>query len=139
MSWYVYGLLASLFLGIYNFLYGLLDKKLQISTILIGIGTGIILTGIIYAVIVRKNIFEFNANWWLPSVIGLTIGIAIIFVIKSFSDPKVKVSQLVPLINTNTLFSVTLGLIIFKEYQSVSLIKVLLGTLLILLGAIVIK
>ena len=116
-----------------------LDKKLQISTILIGIGTGIILTGIIYAVIVRKNIFEFNANWWLPSVIGLTIGIAIIFVIKSFSDPKVKVSQLVPLINTNTLFSVTLGLIIFKEYQSVSLIKVLLGTLLILLGAIVIK
>lgn len=58
---------------------------------------------------------------------------------KAFADPQAKVSQLTPLLNTNTLVSVLLGLILLKEYQSVPLIKVALGTLLILLGGSIIR
>ena len=61
------------------------------------------------------------------------------FLTKAFADPNARVSQLIPLINANTLVSVILGLVILREYQSVSIIKVLIGTILIVLGAVVIK
>jgi len=37
MSWYVYGLIASVLLGLCNFLYGLFNKNLHVSSILVGI------------------------------------------------------------------------------------------------------
>lgn len=138
MNWYIYGLIASFFLGIYNFLYGLLNKNLGLSTVLIGIGTGVIFTGLVLNLGSKKHSFILS-NFLFPVLIGVFLGLAIIFVVKSFSDPKANVAKLIPLINTNTLFSVLLGLIILKEYRTVSLIKVLVGTLLILMGAIIIR
>lgn len=139
MSWYLYGLLAALFLGIYNFLYGFLNKNLGVSSILIGIGIGIVLFGFSIGIFTKGYSLIFSKYWLFSIFIGIILSLGIFFVVKSFSDPRVKISLLVPLINTNTLVSVLLGLIVLREYQSVSLVKVVIGTALILLGAIVIK
>ena len=40
MSWYVYGVMVAVILGTYNFLYGLLLRNMQPSTVLIGLGLG---------------------------------------------------------------------------------------------------
>ena len=47
-----------------------------------------------------------------------------------------QIAQLVPLYNMNTLVAVILALIVFSEWQELQLVKLLLGTVLIVAGAI---
>ena len=138
MSWYVYGILAAVALGTYNFLYALIPKGISSSTILMGVGMGLAVMGILIKLLSRDATFVPSQLKW-PILIGLVLGIGIFMVTKAFLDPNIRVSQLVPLININALVCVFLGLVILKEYQTAPLLKVIIGTILILLGAVVIK
>lgn len=138
MTWYVYGILVALVLGIYNFLYGLLARNINSSTVLVGLGIGIIAVGLIVKLLTSETAIEVN-KLKFPVLIGLVLGLGVFLVTKAFADPNAKVSQLIPLINANTLVSVVLGLTLLKEYQTAPLLKVILGTLLILFGSIVIR
>jgi len=138
MSWYVYGVLVAVVLGTYNFLYGLLLRNVGSSTVLVGLGLGILVVGLGVKALAHESMAGFIQLGW-PILVGLFLGLGMFLLTKAFADPNAKVSQLIPLINSNTLISVILGLVILKEYQSVSVLKVLIGTVLILLGAIVIK
>lgn len=51
---------------------------------------------------------------------------------------NVPISQLVPLYNMNTLVAVVLALIIFAEWRDLHAIKLLSGSALIVLGAILV-
>lgn len=138
MSWYVYGVLAAIALGTYNFLYTMIPKGINSSTILMGVGIGLIVFGFALRLFSQNEAFTISQLKWLV-LIGLVLGIGIFMVTKAFLDPNMRLSQLVPLINVNTLVSVILGLIILKEYQTVPVLKVVIGTILIILGAVVIK
>lgn len=138
MSWYVYGILAAIALGTYNFLYALIPKGVSSSTIITGVGMGLVLFGLSLRLFTQNEAFSlFQLKW--PVLVGLVLGIGIFMVTRAFLDPNMRISQLVPLININTLVSVFLGLIILKEYQTAPLLKVIVGTLLIIFGAVVIK
>ena len=138
MTWYVYGIMVAVILGTYNFLYGLLLRNMQPSTVLMGLGLGILVVGLSVKNIAHES-FANLTQLGIPILVGLFLGLGMFFLTKAFADPNARVSQLIPLVNANTLISVVLGLVILKEYQSVSLIKVIIGTILIMLGAVVIK
>ena len=63
MSWYVYGLIASVLLGLCNFLYGLFNKNLHVSSILVGISIGLILVGLFIEALAKKNPFALTQGW----------------------------------------------------------------------------
>ena len=138
MSWYVYGVMVAVILGTYNFLYGLLLRNLGSSTVLIGLGLGVVVVGLAVKALAHEGVSNLSQFGW-PILVGLFLGLGMFFLTKAFADPNARVSQLIPLINANTLVSVILGLIILREYQSVSMVKVIIGTILIVLGAVVIK
>lgn len=138
MTWYVYGVLAAIALGTYNFLYALIPKGIGSSTILIGVGIGLTMLGLLLRLLTQNETFAFSQLKW-PMLVGLVLGIGIFMVTRAFLDPNMRLSQLIPLININTLVSVFLGLVILKEYQTAPLLKVIVGTILIVLGAVVIK
>jgi len=138
MSWYVYGIMVAVILGTYNFLYGLLLRNMQPSTALIGLGLGILVVGLSVKALAHESITSIT-QLGIPILVGLFLGLGMFLLTKAFADPNARVSQLIPLVNGNTLISVILGLVILKEYQSVSLVKVIIGTILIMLGAVVIK
>lgn len=138
MSWYVYGIMVAVILGTYNFLYGLLLRNMQPSTALIGLGLGILVVGLSVKALAHESITSIT-QLGIPILVGLFLGLGMFLLTKAFADPNARVSQLIPLVNANTLISVILGLVILKEYQSVSLVKVIIGTILIMLGAVVIK
>ena len=138
MSWYVYGVLVAVVLGTYNFLYGLLLRNMGSSTVLIGLGLGILVVGLGVKALAHERIAGFAQLGW-PILLGLFLGLGMFLLTKAFADPNAKVSQLIPLINSNTLISVILGLVILKEYQTAPLLKVIVGTILIVLGAVIIK
>ena len=45
-------------------------------------------------------------------------------------------SQLVPIYNINTLFAVLLALVVFSEWQNVNVSTLMIGTLMVTIGAI---
>ncbi|MCB0320653.1 MAG: hypothetical protein KDD60_06970 [Bdellovibrionales bacterium] len=52
---------------------------------------------------------------------------------------RAPVSILVPLYNMNTVIAVVFGLWVFSEWQSINLIRLVLGTLLIILGGVLVS
>lgn len=138
MSWYVYGVMVAVIIGTYNFLYGLLLRNIGPSTVLMGLGLGIMIVGLTVKATTHESFVGLN-QLAIPMLVGLFLGLGMFLLTKAFADPNARVSQLIPLINANTLVSVILGLVILREYQSVSMVKVIIGTILIVLGAVVIK
>jgi uncharacterized membrane protein len=67
---------------------------------------------------------------------GLTWGIASGLVAYSLLNFSVPISQLVPLYNMNTLVAVLLALLIFSEWRDLNTIKLISGSVLIVIGAI---
>jgi len=138
MNWFAYTLLAAVLLGIYNFLQRFIDKSL-LASVLIGIGAGLAVTGLVIGLLGKKAWSVISSQTGLAVIIGLILGIAIFLINKAFADPKGTVAKIVPLMNTNTLVAVFLGLIILKEYQTVSIVRVLVGALLIVAGGVVLR
>lgn len=138
MTWYVYGLATAVVFGVYNFLYGTVLRNVHPTIVLFGLGIGMMIVGLVVKFWGKDAGFDLSTIKW-PIVVGLLVGSGMFFATRAFADPNAKVSQLIPLINSNTLITVILGLVILKEYQTAPLLKVIIGTILIVLGAVIIK
>ena len=108
---------------------------ISISAYLVAVGAGVMVAGLGFSFAGNAVPFSIKASMY-AGLFGLTWGIAsgmVAYALLHFAAP---ISQLVPLYNMNTLIAVLLALVIFSEWKDLHTIKLLAGSVLIVLGAI---
>jgi uncharacterized membrane protein len=114
-----------------------INSGISLSAYLVATGVGIIIVGAGYYFF--DGSFTYNAKSGIYAIIfGLAWGVASGLVAYTLLHFDVALSQLVPLYNMNTLVAVLLALIIFSEWRDLHTIKLIAGTLLISVGAILV-
>ncbi len=108
---------------------------ISISTYLIAVGIGVATAGIGFYFFDNSTAFSMKASFY-AGMFGLTWGIASGLVAYSLLTFNVPISQLVPLYNMNTLVAVLLALFIFSEWKDLNTVKLILGSVLIVVGSI---
>ena len=108
---------------------------ISISMYLIAAGIGVVVAGIGFYLFDNTTVFSIKASSY-AGMFGLTWGIASGLVAYTLLNFSVPISQLVPLYNMNTLVAVLLALLIFSEWKDLNTIKLLSGSVLIVIGAI---
>lgn len=106
-----------------------------ISVYLIAVGVGVAVAGLGFYFFDNTISYSFKAGAY-AGLFGLTWGVASGLVAYSLLHLNAPISQLVPLYNMNTLVAVLLALIIFSEWQELQVVKLLIGSVLIVAGAI---
>ncbi len=110
---------------------------ISLSAYLVATGLGIVMVGAIFYIF--EGSFSFSPrSAFYAGVFGLTWGTATGLVAYTLLNFSVPISQLVPLYNMNTLVAVILALIIFAEWRDLHAIKLLCGSALIVVGAILV-
>ena len=108
---------------------------ISISAYLIAVGIGVATAGIGFYFFDNPTAFSMKASFY-AAMFGLTWGIASGLVAYSLLTFNVPISQLVPLYNMNTLVAVLLALFIFSEWKDLNTAKLILGSVLIVVGSI---
>lgn len=108
---------------------------INISTYLVAVGIGVAVAGLGFYFFDNTVSFSIKASAY-ASLFGLTWGLASGLVAYSLLHFNIPISQLVPLYNMNTLVAVLLALIIFSEWKDLHTVKLLAGSVLIVIGAI---
>ena len=108
---------------------------ISISIYLIAVGIGVAMTGLVFYFFENTSGFSLKASTY-AGIFGLTWGIASGLVAYTLLNFNVPISQLVPLYNMNTLVAVLLALLIFGEWKDLQVIKLVAGSVLIVIGAI---
>ena len=108
---------------------------ISISTYLIAVGVGVVVAGLGFYFFGDTAPFSIKASSF-AGLFGLTWGIASGLVAYSLLHFKIPISQLVPLYNMNTLIAVLLALVIFSEWRDLHTVKLIAGSVLIVIGAI---
>ena len=108
---------------------------ISISMYLIAVGIGVMVAGLGFYLFDNSTVLSLKASSY-AGMFGLTWGIASGLVAYSLLNFSVPISQLVPLYNMNTLVAVLLALLIFSEWKDLNTIKLLFGSVLIVIGAI---
>lgn len=108
---------------------------ISISIYLIAVGAGVIAAGVGFYLFDHTAVFSLKASVY-AGMFGLSWGVASGLVAYSLLNFSVPISQLVPLYNMNTLVAVLLALLIFSEWKDLNTIKLLIGSVLIVMGAI---
>ncbi|MFK7814996.1 MAG: hypothetical protein AB8B92_01550 [Gammaproteobacteria bacterium] len=108
---------------------------ISISMYLIAAGIGVMIAGVVFYFFDNSSAFSFKASAY-AGIFGLTWGIASGLVAYSLLNFNVPISQLVPLYNMNTLVAVVLALLIFSEWKDLHTVKLISGSILIVVGAI---
>ena len=111
------------------------DIGISISMYLIAAGFGMVMAGIGFYFFVNTTTFSIKASAY-AGIFGLTWGVASGLVAYSLLNFSVPISQLVPLYNMNTLVAVLLALLIFSEWKDLNTVKLISGSVLIVIGAI---
>ena len=110
---------------------------ISLSAYLVATGIGVTIVGILFYLF--DNSFDFTLKSGLSALaFGLTWGVASGLVAYALLNYEVSISQLVPLYNMNTLVAVVLALIIFSEWKELDTIKLILGSSLIVAGAVLV-
>ena len=109
---------------------------ISISAYLIAVGIGVGVAGIGFYFFDHSSASLSLKAGGYAGIFGLTWGVASGLVAYSLLHLNAPIAQLVPLYNMNTLVAVLLALVIFSEWQELQVFKLLLGTLLIVAGAI---
>jgi len=130
------GVLPAIFLGV--------SGALQKSSAKAGIGTGPYLMVVGLVVLAVGFVFTYTQNDWnmnsaSAAYTGLyailwSLGIAGIAI--ALNRYEANISQLVPLYNMNTLVAVLIGLVVFGEWKDLNLTRLLLATVLTVVGGI---
>ncbi len=108
---------------------------ISISAYLIAVGIGVGVAGIGFYFFDHSTPFSLKAGGY-AGIFGLTWGVASGLVAYALLHLNAPIAQLVPLYNMNTLVAVLLALVVFSEWQELHVVKLLLGTALIVAGAI---
>ena len=108
---------------------------ISISTYLVAVGIGVAIAGLGFYLFDNTVPFSIKASSY-AGLFGFTWGIASGLVAYSLLHFNIPISQLVPLYNMNTLIAVLLALVIFSEWKDLHTVKLLAGSVLIVIGAI---
>ena len=108
---------------------------ISISFYLIAVGLGVMIAGIGFYFFDSTTDFSIKASSYAV-IFGITWGVATGLVAFTLLNYSVPISQLVPLYNMNTLVAVLLALLIFSEWKDLHTVKLISGSVLIVIGAI---
>lgn len=134
-SFFLGAVLPTLLLGLGTVLMKLsLREGSSIANYLVSVGVSVLTVGIAGTVVGSGWVSQPRAIFFAASM-GLVWAGAIGSMAYAVSTLNIPLSMLAPLTNTNALVAVVLSAIIFGEFQSLSLLKVISGTLLIVIGA----
>lgn len=141
-NWIIYGLITSLCFGVNVIIYKIATTRGQgLNPFLAGFSFTIGVALFFLIVFLIKSP-KFNNNWTglgLAVLAGVIWSIGFFFVVLALAN-NADVSRLAPLFNTNTLVAVLLGIIVLKELPSSSaMLKVLLGSVFIVIGSILVS
>lgn len=132
------GLLPAIFYGVFGVMQKTLSKTgLSPQWTMIGVGVGIVFVGLLSFAFLDQQNFHWK-GLGLAGVVGGIWGFATLLIGIALNKYNTPISTLVPLYNMNTLVAVLLGLVIYAEWASVNLLKLLLGSLFILIGGILV-
>ena len=110
---------------------------ISLSAYLVATGIGVVIVGVGFNL--YDNSFTFTIKSGLyAGAFGLTWGIASGLVAYTLLNYDIPISQLVPLYNMNTLVAVLLALIVFSEWKDLHTLKLLIGSMFIVGGAILV-
>ncbi len=97
-------------------------------------GIGVLMSGFALWFVQAKGLPMTGPTMGFALLYGMLWGISSGLVMFSLLRYRVPMSKLVPLFNMNTLVSVVLILWIFAEWQSVNVLKLLIGVIFVVLG-----
>ena len=128
------GILPAIFFG----LSGVFAKASNAAGIGLGyymlaIGVAVTITGSICLLFIPDRSFSISAGRD-AFLSGATWALGAALVAVALAKFKAPISQIVPLYNMNTLVGVLLGLWLFSEWQDLDLLKLLIGSILIVIG-----
>jgi glucose uptake protein GlcU len=99
----------------------------------IGFGLATFLTGLVYRQIVSDSTFS-SRGLLLALLAGALFATGAGLITNTLIQYDASIAQLSPLYNMNILVTVALGLLLFAEWNTVSATRVLIGTVVILVG-----
>lgn len=128
------GFLPAIFYGLAGFLQKASARAGGSAPLyVIGFGLATCLTGLIYRQVAGDSTFSGQALM-LALLAGFFFAAGAGLISTAIIQYDASISQLSPLYNMNILITVTLGLLIFAEWNMVSAPRLLIGTLVILAG-----
>lgn len=128
------GVLPAIVFGCGGVLQKIIARSgMGVGLYLLTIGIGAAICGIAVFLIVPDRTVTPQAIG-LSALLGLSWSIGTALIIVALQRYQVPLAKLVPLYNMNTLVTVLLALLLFSEWKDVSVLKLLLGSLLIVIG-----
>jgi hypothetical protein len=106
------------------------------GTLLVFMGIGIFLIGLINCWLMPEPQLTFSKAGIASFLTGICWAMAISLIQIGFCRFNIPVSKLMPIINTNTIVAIGLGLIIFHEWSSVNVGKLSVAAFLVIMGGI---
>jgi len=105
---------------------------------MISVGVGVLLVGIVLCVCNSGQ--TANVKSIIPAVIlGASWGTGCVLVAIAIKNYQTPLSILAPLYNMNTLVAVVAALFIFSEWKDVNVVKLIIGSLLIIGGGVLVS
>lgn len=147
-TWVIAGIVAAFAYGLYSLPLKYLssDKYMRapLETVALGLALGVVVTGGIFAWLRGGLLVLDTPKSWTGLLIGAAAGsiwlIGTLSVTAAFRDPMTNVSQLIPLVNANTLVAVLGGLLVFRELANgVDLTRVVIGSIVIMVGGYILS
>lgn len=117
-----------------------LSNQYGISTgaYVISVGIGVLLVGAVLCVFNTTQ--SANMKSVIPAVaMGLCWGVGVLLVTMAITKYDTKLSVLAPLYNMNTLVTVVGALFIFSEWKDVNVVKLIIGSFLIVAGGVLVS
>ncbi len=132
------GILAALCYGISNlFTKGSMQAGIGIGWYLICIGIVVIMVGAVFFLIIPEQPIN-PRSAMMAGLLGLFWGIGTGCVAIALSQYNTPLGKLTPLFNLNTLVTVLIALWIFAEWKQVKVPQLLIGTVLMVVGGVVV-
>lgn len=130
------GIIPALLFGISGFVQKIsTNQNITMGAHLVTIGLGVVSVGVVVCLINNGEVFTFKKV--IPSfVIGAAWGLGMFLVTMALVKYNASLSAITPLYNMNTLVTVLVALIFFAEWKDANLTKLLIGTVLIIIGGI---
>jgi glucose uptake protein GlcU len=105
---------------------------------LVSIGIGVLCVGVVLCIYNSEQ--QFSTASVVPAIaLGVFWGLGILLVAIAISKYGAKLSVLAPLYNMNTLVAVVGALFIFSEWKDANLVKLGFGTIMIILGGVLVS
>ncbi len=133
------GIIPALLFGISGICQKLSNQNgISTGAYVISVGIGVLLVGVFLCV--KNSSQSANMASIIPAVaMGLCWGVGVLLVTTAITEYDTKLSVLAPLYNMNTLVTVVGALFIFSEWKDVSVVKLIIGSVLIIAGGVLVS